>query len=265
MKKRILSLDHKNKLNKGLKKFFSTPSNKLTERNRKISEGHKGKHYQTEESKLKISEANRGRIHSEEERRKITLGLLGKPSWNKDKNLSIDHCKKIGLSKKGNNYRKGKHHSEKSKLKMSIAAKKMWAENKVARDNIILKTFINNKMHPNKVEKKLIDILSTITDKFKFCGDGSIWIGRKNPDFINKEGRKIIEMFGDFWHKDEDPQYRIEHFKKFGYDTLVIWEHEIQCENIQLLIDKINGYLQIIDNNPSLGFNMEIPNVWGEI
>lgn len=43
--------------------------------------------------------------------------------------------------------------------------------------------------------------------------------------------KKLIELFGDYWHKGEDPQDRINIFKKFGYDTLVIWESELKDIN----------------------------------
>lgn len=57
-------------------------------------------------------------------------------------------------------------------------------------------------------------------------------INGKNPDFTNCNGKKkLIELFGDYWHKGEDPQDRINIFKKFGYDTLVIWESELKDIN----------------------------------
>ena len=47
------------------------------------------------------------------------------------------------------------------------------------------------------------------------------------PDFLSTNGqRKVIEVFGDYWHKGEDPQGRIDAFAKLGFKCLVIWEHE---------------------------------------
>jgi hypothetical protein len=57
-------------------------------------------------------------------------------------------------------------------------------------------------------------------------------IAGKCPDFINCNGeKKIIELFGDYWHLGENPQERIDEFKPFGFDTLVIWEKELKNAN----------------------------------
>lgn len=45
---------------------------------------------------------------------------------------------------------------------------------------------------------------------------------------MNVNGKKkIIEVFGEYWHKSEEEQQRINHFKQFGFDTLVIWAKEL--------------------------------------
>ncbi len=49
---------------------------------------------------------------------------------------------------------------------------------------------------------------------------------RKNPDFIM--GNLIIEYFGKYWHEKADVEIRTNHFKMYGYETLVIWEDELK-------------------------------------
>lgn len=87
-----------------------------------------------------------------------------------------------------------------------------------------------NQVRPNKAEKKLIDILdSKFPDCWKYVGDGSFWIEGKNPDFVNINGKKqLIELFGDYWHKNLAHQSRIELFRKYGFDTLIIWASELK-------------------------------------
>lgn len=64
---------------------------------------------------------------------------------------------------------------------------------------------------------------------WKFVGDGQLIIAGKCPDFVNVNGqKKIIELFGDYWHKGQNPKARIAVFKPFGYKTLVVWEHELR-------------------------------------
>lgn len=43
------------------------------------------------------------------------------------------------------------------------------------------------------------------------------------PDFVNIKKRKVIEGFGDYWHRNDNPQDKIDSFGKFGYDCLIIW------------------------------------------
>ena len=87
---------------------------------------------------------------------------------------------------------------------------------------------------PNKPENKLIKLLNTVLPKeYKYVGDGKIRIDTFNPDFINCNGqKKIIELYGDYWHNKPDElernKRRIKVYKKYGYETLVIWEKELK-------------------------------------
>lgn len=86
---------------------------------------------------------------------------------------------------------------------------------------------------PTKAEVALQKIIEAAGLDYKYVGNGSRIIGTKNPDFVDEKNHKIIEMFGDYWHSrvinreysSEDG--RREYFRRFGFDTLVIWEHEL--------------------------------------
>ena len=94
----------------------------------------------------------------------------------------------------------------------------------------------------NKTEKQLEDTINKILpNEYKFVGHGEVVIGGKCPDFININGqKKIIELYGDYWHDGQNPQDRINIFKEYGYDTLVIWEHELK--DIDKLKVKLNEF-----------------------
>jgi hypothetical protein len=83
---------------------------------------------------------------------------------------------------------------------------------------------------PNKPEKFIMGILDNLfPHEWKYTGDLSFMIGGKNPDFVNINGqKKCIEHYGDWWHKNNNPQDRIDLFKRYGWDCLVIWEHELK-------------------------------------
>lgn len=87
---------------------------------------------------------------------------------------------------------------------------------------------------PNKPEKQLNNLLQNLlSHEYKYVGNGEFWIVGFNPDFINCNGqKKIIELFGDYWHNRKDAKkrdkLRLRTYKKYGYETLIIWEHELK-------------------------------------
>ena len=91
----------------------------------------------------------------------------------------------------------------------------------------------------NRIEKFLEIFLNKLLPKqYKFVGDGKIILGGFCPDFINCNGqKKIIELFGNYWHRNTQKRdkIRINTFKNYGYKTLIIWERELKS------IDKVKN------------------------
>ena len=87
-------------------------------------------------------------------------------------------------------------------------------------------------LKPNKQEQCLDSFLQKkLPGEYKYVGDFSFILGGKNPDFMNTNGKKkLIELYGSYWHKDDNPQDRIDFFKGYGFDTLIIWEKELEDE-----------------------------------
>lgn len=48
----------------------------------------------------------------------------------------------------------------------------------------------------------------------------------RNPDFVFPAHKKIIEVFGRYWHPPEHEPLAIEQYKSIGWDCLVVWEDE---------------------------------------
>ncbi len=114
---------------------------------------------------------------------------------------------------------------------------KYW-QNPVNRSYNVRATLLGNKVKPNKPEKFLTKLLQKLfPNEWKYVGDGQFILAGKCPDFININGqKKIIELFGDYWHseevtgisKEQHEQERVDHFTQYGYQTLVIWECELK-------------------------------------
>lgn len=132
---------------------------------------------------------------------------------------------KLKMNHEGtNNPRYGKHWSEEHKLNQSQKMKIKWQDKVWVLNH--LKKLHTHKI--NKTEKILEDFLKDYN--YKFVGDGKFWIGYppRNPDFINIKEKKIIEFFGNFWHKKEDENNRIKHYKKYGWKTYIIWGSDLR-------------------------------------
>lgn len=125
-----------------------------------------------------------------------------------------------------------------SKMCRVCSHKSRW-EDKNNRNKWLIASFLGRKVIPNNPEKILIILLNEITSNdYQFVGDGRIWITNFNPDFINTNGqKKIIELYGDYWHNRPEAKkrnkLRIRTYKKYGYSTLIVWQHELKdLENV---------------------------------
>jgi very-short-patch-repair endonuclease len=141
-----------------------------------------------------------------------------------------------GILQSGN---KGKKASVESRKRYSEATKKKWQNPEYAK-----KVLSSGRAAPNKLEKYFNEILQeSFPNTFKYVGDGRVTVSGKCPDFINIDGKKqIIELFGDYWHKGENPQDRIDFFEECGYSTLVIWESELR-KNLEQTMDRVKEFI----------------------
>ncbi|MHA1437862.1 MAG: DUF559 domain-containing protein [Promethearchaeota archaeon] len=143
----------------------------------------------------------------------------------------------IDCGKKLTHYKSNRCHS--------CENKKRW-RNKNYRNKTLKVMFDKFNITPNKKEIYLTKSLNYLfPNEYKFVGDGQFIIGGFNPDFININGqKKIIELFGDYWHNrpgaKERDKLRLKTYKKYGYKTLIIWEKELKKE--PLLIEKLRRY-----------------------
>lgn len=220
----------------------------------------KGKKH-SEESKEKMSDYRKGRKLAEAHKKKISNSLKGEKCFWYGKKIPEDIKEKIRQSKKGKigpwrgkklsdktrkrisearigkykgekNHFFGKKHSEKTKRIIGEKCKLRW-QNKDYANNLVKNWSESVNLKPNKSEFLLYEVINKLyPNEYKYVGDGQIIIQGKCPDFININGqKKIIELFGAYWHKKKEEKKRINIFKELGYETLIIWDKELKDES----------------------------------
>lgn len=95
-----------------------------------------------------------------------------------------------------------------------------------------------------KPELKMADLLKPYSE-WEFVGDGQFHLKTSKkwriPDFVNKSKKRIIEVYGDYWHRGENPNDKISEYKEIGWDCIVVWESEIMAEDFS--VERIKYFL----------------------
>ena len=211
--------------------------------------GHKHKKETIEFIKEKSSHSfieRFGEERAKEISKKLSKLKKGKPSKLKGRTYEEIHGEKVAKKlKKGKflNVVRNKKRTKKSRIKQSISMIKKW-EDEDYRNKTLRLQQQGRYQKPSKYEVKISALCIKYHLPFIYTGDGTFLIGRKIPDFVNKEKRIAIEVFYSY-HKEQVfgsvKKYmkdRSEYFAKYGYKIIFIdektmeninWEH--QCVN----------------------------------
>ena len=98
------------------------------------------------------------------------------------------------------------------------------------RCEILQKMCRSRAKRPTKPELELGLILDRVCpNEYTYTGDFSVVIGGKCPDYTNKNGqKKVVEMYGSYWHDVGTEEIRISKFKEYGFDCLIVWDYELK-------------------------------------
>ena len=155
------------------------------------------------------------------ETRREKYGHVGKSQQGE-----MNRLKGIGRAKKNGNYSKG---ARERCRKYPSPLLELWRQDDFKKKMVraIVRAVCK---HPNKAERQLDVLLNYyLPNEYRYVGNGDFILGGKCPDFLNVNGKKkLIELWGDYWHRNHNPENRIAYFKKFGFDTLIIWGHELK-------------------------------------
>ena len=168
-------------------------------------------------------------------------------------------CKRCSLIGKNNPFY-GKTHTENTKRKLKLFYKGMVSPRrgvkltkeqiektasklrgrKQSRENIRKRL---RRRVPSGLELKMIQIIEKYNLPYRFVGNGSFFVERKNPDFINCDGKKIaIEVYYRR-HKElfsggleNWKTKRLEVFKKHDWDIIFLDETKVNEYIVERLL-----------------------------
>lgn len=170
--------------------------------------------------------------------------------WNKGKKLSDEHKGKIRKScaginrgpksdetKKKISLAKTGIPSKKAGIKTGYVPKSAFKKGRVPSQEEIRKCLVRREK--SSLEIKFENIIKKNNLPYKFVGNGEVIIGRKNPDFVNTNGRKIaIEVFYNK-HKnifrggvDAWKENRVKVFNSYGWDILFFNETQVNENDV---------------------------------
>ena len=106
-------------------------------------------------------------------------------------------------------------------------------------------------VRPTKPELILGDYLNLhYPNEWKYNGDcsESVIIGGKVPDFVNVNGKKMVnECFGRYWHNPIKHPKRASfeelkvHYSKYGFNCVIIWEDECNDMDLKRILTEVQG------------------------
>ena len=213
---------------------------KETDSRIKVTSGFEG-HHHTQASKELMRETCEGYTSWNKGLTKETDARVIKMGWSKGLTKEIDsRIMQMALAHNGQiPWNKGLTKDTNDSLRQAIPRqsqiqKELWQDSEHAKKCLHRRT-------PSGEEIKLAKLLIDNNFEYKYVGNGEVWFGGKNPDFMNTNGqKKLIELWGNYFHKGQNPQDRIDHFKKYGFETLVIWASEMR--HSELVINRIRVF-----------------------
>lgn len=189
------------------------------------------------EYKVRLSQKKRSKFCSRKCKYESRKGSI---PWNRG--LTKETSKwamKSSKRMKSNNPMKNLKIAKKVRMDNASRQKLLWKnpEYKERTMRMLLKFLFKR---PTKLEKKYINFFNKFDFPFDYCGDGSLLIGYRNPDFVENNGRKLcIEVSNkkeksikrkgrkyQSWQEYE--KQRINHFAKYGWKCIVLWEEELK-------------------------------------
>jgi len=199
----------------------------------------------SEETRQKLSEANTGHKVSDETREKMSTssrkywdseeGELARQrigEYHTEKIVSEETRERMSISSSNRPTR-----SDETRKRQSESIRSYWKSPEGIKQKIKMAEEqstpeYRKKLNYNQSEQAIDLILQTnFPGEYKYSGEEGESIGTKKPDFLHTSKPKIIEFFGDHWHKNYEVPILEHYYAGLGYSLLVIWSHDLRAAN----------------------------------
>lgn len=119
-----------------------------------------------------------------------------------------------------------------TRKKLSKITKESWQN-----PEFVKKMLKSRERRLTKPEKAFDEMTPEI---FRYVGNRAWWVKlddghHHNPDFKVSGQDKVIEIWGSYWHKNDDPKQLIDLYKQAGLQCLIIWGNEIYNQPEEVL------------------------------
>ena len=197
----------------------------------------------TVEAKARMSIAQRGKVVTAESRIRISEAV--KKAWANDPRYRISVSDGVRQRWNDPGYRAsivdantGKRLTENAKRHLGEMSRLRWQDPSF-KERTLRASRKASSVKPTAPEREMRDILDKhFPGEWRYTGNGEVIVGGKNPDFVDVQNQRVIEVFGDDWHSEavtgklptQEESDRIVHFVEHGMSCLVVWEHEVGDE-----------------------------------
>jgi very-short-patch-repair endonuclease len=124
----------------------------------------------------------------------------------------------------------------------SVKAFKQWES-----EDFRKKMYWSRMQRPNSLESRFFEMLpNKISNQLKYTGNFKFRIQLKKrnkfPDYLVRNQKKCIEIFGSLWHKNaSEKEQLIKEMNEVGWGCLVFWDYELK--NQESVIKNVERFL----------------------
>jgi very-short-patch-repair endonuclease len=171
--------------------------------------------------------------------------------------FSEEHKRKLSVLKIGD-LNPAKREDVRIKISENLKNNELWKSNLIKswknedrRNKTVKASLLSSNRLMSECEKRLNKLIRLNNLPFNYVGNGKVVINGFCPDFLSKNPKHIIELYGPYHYWKNNPnnpferdKRRLKAYSSLGYKTLIINAGELQYyRNYQKIVEKIINFI----------------------